>query len=42
MTFGEFWKLYIEDAKPRVKLNTWLTKENIVEKKILPYFKNLR
>jgi len=42
MTFGEFWKLYTEDVKPRVKLNTWLTKENIVEKKILPYFKNLK
>ena len=40
MTFGEFWKLYTEDVKARVKLNTWLTKENIVEKKILPYFKN--
>ena len=26
MTFGQFWKLYIEDVKPRVKLNTWLTK----------------
>ena len=42
MTFGEFWNLYTEDVKPRVKLNTWLTKENIVEKKILPYFKNLK
>ena len=42
MTFGEFWKLYTEDVNPRVKLNTWLTKENIVEKKILPYFKNLK
>lgn len=42
MTFGEFWKLYTEDVKPRVKLNTWLTKENIVEKKILPYFRNLK
>ena len=42
MTFGEFWKLYTEDVEPRVKLNTWLTKENIVEKKIFPYFKNLK
>ena len=42
MTFGELWKLYIEDVKPRVKLNTWLTKETIVEKKILPYFRNLK
>lgn len=42
MTFGEFWKLYTEDVKNRVKLNTWLTKEHIVETKILPYFKNLK
>ena len=30
------------DRKRECKLNTWLTKENIVEKKILPYFKNLK
>ncbi len=42
MEFEEFWKLYTEDVKKRVKLNTWLTKEHIVETKILPYFKNLR
>ena len=39
MTFGEFWKLYTEDVKNYVKLNTWLTKEHIVDTKILPYFK---
>lgn len=39
MTFGEFWKLYSEDVKNYVKLNTWLTKEHIVETKILPYFR---
>lgn len=42
MTFGEFWKLYTEDVKNYVKLNTWLTKEHIVETKILPYFRNLK
>ena len=42
MTFGEFWKLYTEDVKNYVKLNTWLTKEHIVNTKILPYFKNLK
>ena len=31
MTFGEFWKLYTEDVKNYVKLNTWLTKEHIVD-----------
>ena len=39
MTFGEFWKLYTEDVKNYVKLNTWLTKEHIVDTKILPYFR---
>lgn len=42
MTFGEFWKLYTENVKNYVKLNTWLTKEHIVDTKILPYFKNLK
>ena len=42
MTFGEFWKLYTEDVKNYVKLNTWLTQEHIVDTKILPYFKNLK
>lgn len=42
MTFGEFWKLYTEDVKNYVKLNTWITKEHIVDTKILPYFKNLK
>ena len=42
MTFGEFWKLYTEDVENYVKLNTWLTKEHIVDTKILPYFKNLK
>ncbi len=27
------------DVKPKLKLNTWLTKESIIQKKILPYFK---
>lgn len=42
MTFGEFWKLYTDDVKNHVKLYTWLTKEHIVDTKILPYFKNLK
>ena len=42
MTFENFWKLYTEDVKNRAKKNTWHTKEHIVEKKILPYFKNLK
>lgn len=33
MTFTAFYELYKNDMKSRLKLNTWLTKENIIEKK---------
>ncbi len=39
MTFESFVERYKADIKPRLKLNTWLTKEHIIETKILPYFK---
>lgn len=42
MTFGDFWKLYEADVKPKLKLNTWVSKEYMVNYKILPYFKNKR
>lgn len=38
MTFASFLEIYTEDVKNRVKENTWLTKENIFNTKILPYF----
>lgn len=38
MTLGEFFVIYKQDVKPRLKLNTWLTKEAIITKHILPYF----
>ena len=38
MTFESFTQLYEKDVKPKLKLNTWLTKESIIKKKILPYF----
>ena len=38
MTFEDFVKAYTRDMKPKLKHNTWLTKENIIQKKILPYF----
>ena len=38
MTFESFVSLYEKDIKPKLKLNTWLTKESIIKKKILPYF----
>ena len=37
MTLESFVKLYEHDVKPKLKLNTWLTKESIIQKKILPY-----
>lgn len=40
MTFDSFVQFYEKDIKPKLKLNTWLTKESIIQKKILPYFKN--
>ena len=40
MTFESFVALYEKDIKPKLKLNTWLTKESIIKKKILPYFAN--
>lgn len=38
MSFSSFVELYINDMKPRLKEYTWLTKKNIIETKILPYF----
>ena len=40
MTFGTFYERYKADVMPKIKRNTWLTKEHIIEKKILPYFKD--
>ena len=42
MTFGEFVQAYTRDMKPKLKHNTWLTKEHIIRTKILPYFGKLR
>lgn len=38
MTFEAFVELYKKDIKPRLKETTWLTKENIIDKKLMPYF----
>ena len=38
MDFGSFIDVYYDDIKPRIKLNTFLTKQNIIEKNIRPYF----
>ena len=36
MTFESFVALYEKDIKPKLKLNTWLIKESIIKKKIVP------
>ena len=40
MRFGDFFDVYTEDVKPRLKLNTWLSKEHMVRTKIMPYFED--
>ena len=37
MTLEAFYELYEKDVRPRLKENTWMTKQVIYEKKILPY-----
>ena len=38
MGFSQFVEVYMEDMKPRLKLNTFLTKRHIMDTKIIPYF----
>lgn len=40
MTLAAFCELYEMDMKPKLKLNTWLTKEHIIKTKIIPYLGN--
>ena len=42
MTFEAFTELYEKDIKCRLKENTWLTKEHIINTKLLPYFGKLK
>lgn len=37
MTLESFCELYAKDIRQKLKLSTWLTKESIIEHKILPY-----
>ena len=41
LTFREFFELYKRDKKPRIRENTWRTKEAIVNSKIMPYIGDL-
>ena len=38
MRFEDFYKLYEQDMRSRLKQNTWEHKEHIIQSKILPYF----
>lgn len=40
MRFGDFFDVYTEDVKPRLKLSTWLSKEHMVRTKTIPYFED--
>ena len=40
MPFKTFVQLYEKDVRPKLKENTWLTKEQIIRTKILPYFEH--
>lgn len=40
MPFSAFVEIYYKEQKPRLKESTWQTKENIIQQKILPYFKD--
>lgn len=40
MRFGDFFDVYTEDVTPRLKLNTWLSKEHMVRTKTMPYFED--
>jgi integrase len=38
MTFDSFIEKYTGDMKSRIKENTWMTKEHIIQSKLVPYF----
>lgn len=42
MAFAEFIDVYTQDMEPKLKRNTWLTKDHIIRTKILPYFMEQR
>lgn len=40
MIFKEFVEVYTNDMKPKLKRNTWITKEDVINGKLLPYFRD--
>ncbi|CDI50609.1 tyrosine-type recombinase/integrase [Clostridium tetani] len=41
MSFKDFFKIYEKDMKPRLRENTWKTKEQIIVTKVIPYIGDL-
>lgn len=42
MTFKEFFEVYEKDMSPRLRENTWKTKEQIIITKVIPYIGDLK
>lgn len=42
MNFEEFIKVYREDHYPRIRVSTVANKDNIIDTKLIPYFKNFK
>ena len=42
MTFKSFVERYTEDMQPKLKENTWATKEHVIRTKLVPYFGKLK
>lgn len=40
MNFGQFVDVYLSEMKPRIKTSTFMMKESILKKRIVPYFEN--
>lgn len=42
MSFSSFVNIYISDMQNQIRENTWISKRQIIDTKILPYFKDKR
>lgn len=42
MTFSDFVEVYASEVKPRIREHTWITKEYIINDKLVPFFGNMR
>lgn len=38
ITFKAFVEIYKQDMKPRLRYNTWITKEHVIDQKLTPFF----